>query len=239
MDIKDMNIKIFADGADADSMLRAKEEGIVKGFTTNPTLMRKAGVKSYEEFAKTVLKSITDLPVSFEVLSDDFESMEKEAREIGSWGENIYIKIPITNTKGEYSYPLIKKLSADGLKINVTAILDISQVEPLVNILDKNTYSIVSIFAGRIANTGVDPIPIMKTVIELFKERPKAEILWASPRELLNIFQADEIGCHIITVTDDILSKHSFIGMDLKELSLDTVKLFYNDAVSSGFKINY
>ncbi len=239
MNIKDLNIKIFADGADASSMLKAKEEGFVKGFTTNPTLMRKAGVKSYEEFAKTVLKSITELPVSFEVLSDDFESMEKEAREIGSWGENIYIKIPITNTKGEYSYPLIKKLAADGLKINVTAILDITQIEPLVDTIDKNTYSIISVFAGRIANTGIDPIPIMKTTIKLFKEIPKAEILWASPRELLNIFQADEIGCHIITVTNDILANRKYIGMDLKELSLDTVKLFYNDAVSSGFKINY
>ncbi|TET09984.1 MAG: transaldolase [Candidatus Atribacteria bacterium] len=239
MNIEDMNIKIFADGADVHSMLKAKEEGIVKGFTTNPTLMRKAGVKSYEEFARTVLKNITDLPVSFEVLSDDFKIMEKEAREIGSWGENVYIKIPITNTKGEYSYPLIKKLSAGGLKINVTAILDISQVKPLINILGKNTYSIVSIFAGRIANTGRDPIPIMKTVVELFKERPKTEILWASPRELLNIFQANEIGCHIITVTNDILAKRKFIGMDLKELSLETVKLFYNDAVASGFKIDY
>ena len=239
MNIKDMSIKIFADGADLESMLKAKNEGIVKGFTTNPTLMRKAGIKSYEEFAKPVLENIKDMPVSFEVLSDDFDIMEKEARKISSWGENVYVKIPITNTKKESTIQLIKKLSSDGLKINVTAILDIEQVKTLIHIFNENVCSIVSIFAGRIADTGRDPIPIVKEAIALFKESPKTEILWASPRELLNIFQANNIGCHIITVIDNILAKIKFIDMDLKELSLETVKMFYNDAVSSGLKINY
>lgn len=239
MNIKDLKIKIFADGADLESMLKAKNEGIVKGFTTNPTLMRKAGIKSYEEFAKPVLKNIKNMPVSFEVLSDDFDIMEKEARKIASWGENVYIKIPITNTKGEISTNLIKKLSSDGLKINVTAILDIEQVEELIDALDSDIWSIVSIFAGRIADTGRDPIPIIEKAINIFKDKPKTEILWASPRELLNIFQAEKIGCHIITVVNEILNKLKFVEMDLKELSLETVKMFYNDAVSSGFKINY
>jgi len=239
MNIRDLEVKIFADGADAPSMLKAREEGIVKGFTTNPTLMKKAGVKSYEEFAKNVLRHITDLPVSFEVLSDDFDLMEKEAREIGGWAENIYIKIPITNTKGKYSYELIERLSADGLKINVTAMLSVEQAKPLVDVLDKDTPSIISIFAGRVADTGIDPLPIMKEVISIFKKQSNAEVLWASPRELLNIFQANDIGCHIITVTNEVLSKSKFIGMDLEELSLETVKMFYNDAVSSGFKIDY
>ena len=239
MNIKDLKIKIFADGADLESMMKAKNEGIVKGFTTNPTLMRKAGIKSYEEFAKPVLENIKNMPVSFEVLSDDFDIMEKEARKIASWGENVYIKIPITNTKRESAAPLIKKLSADGLKINVTAILDIEQVKTLINIFDENVCSIVSIFAGRIADTGRDPIPVIKRTIQLFEDKPKTEILWASPRELLNIFQADKIGCHIITVINDILKKLKYVGMDPKELSLETVKMFYNDALSSGFKINY
>lgn len=237
MNIKLMKIKIFADGADVESMLKAKNEGIVKGFTTNPSLMKKAGVKNYEEFARSVLSEIKDLPVSFEVLSDDFYIMEKEALKIASWGPNVYIKIPIVNTKGESSVPLISKLTNLGLKINVTAILTIEQIELLSDALSPKTYSIVSIFAGRIADTGVDPIPIIKKAIELFKNNKNAEILWASTREILNIMQAEWAGCHIITVTDDILKKMNLLGKNLTGFSVDTVKMFYNDAVESGYKL--
>ena len=237
MNIKLMKIKIFADGADVESMLKAKNEGIVKGFTTNPSLMKKAGVKNYEEFARSVLSEIKDLPVSFEVLSDDFYIMEKEALKIASWGPNVYIKIPIVNTKGESSVPLISKLTNLGLKINVTAILTIEQIELLSDALSPKTYSIVSIFAGRIADTGVDPIPIIKKAIELFKNNKNAEILWASTREILNIMQAEWAGCHIITVTDDILKKMNLLGKNLTGFSVDTVKMFYNDSVESGYKL--
>jgi transaldolase len=230
-------IKLFADGADIQEMIQEYEKGIVQGFTTNPTLMKKAGVRNYEEFAKSALKIIPDLPISFEVFSDDFSEMEREAKKIAFWGENVYIKIPITNTKGESSIPLIEKLSHEGLKINVTAILTYDQVSGAFNALSSSTPAIISVFAGRVADTGVDPIPIMQQSSQLLKSKPNIELLWASSRELLNLFQAEQCGCHIITITNDILKKLALVGKSLDELSLDTVKMFYNDAHSSGYKI--
>jgi len=233
-----MKIKIFADGANISEMLKIHKEGIVRGLTTNPTLLRKAGVTNYEEFAKNVLKEITDMPISFEVLSDDFESMEKEAVIINDWGKNTNVKIPITNTKGESSLPLIKKLLEEGVQLNITAVLSLKQIIEINEALSfyPDSEVIVSIFAGRIADTGVDPIPIMKKAVKMFKDK-NVEVLWASSRELLNIIQAEKCGCHIITVTPNILSKLSMIGKDLDELSLDTVKMFMTDAIASGFKI--
>ena len=233
--VKDLKIKIFADGANVTEMKKVYSEGIVRGFTTNPTLMKKDGVKDYVAFAKDVLSEIKTMPISFEVFTDDFESMERQAREIGSWGENVFIKIPITNTKGEPSYELIKKLSDDGMKLNVTAILTLEQIENVAKSINAGTPAIVSLFAGRIADTGRDPIPYIKESLKILKGNPNAELLWASSRELLNIFQAEECGCHIITVTNDLLKKLQMVNKDLKELSLDTVKMFYNDASSAGY----
>lgn len=232
-----LKIKIFADGANKDAMIKSYREGIVKGFTTNPTLMKKDGVVSYEEFARSVLKEIKDLPISFEVFSDDFSQMEKEAKYISSWGDNVFVKIPITNTLGVSSVPLIKNLTNDGLKINVTAILTLEQVEDVIQNISDNSDVIVSVFAGRIADTGRDPVPIMGKAVEITRKKQNAEILWASSRELLNVYQAELCGCDIITVTNDILKKIHLIGKDLKDLSLDTVKMFYNDASSAGYKI--
>ena len=236
-DLKNLKISIFADGANVEEMKKAYNLGIVKGFTTNPTLMRKAGVVDYKQFAKEVLKEIVDLPISFEVFSDEFDLMEKEAREIFSWGENVNIKIPITNTKGKSSIPLIEKLSKEGIPLNVTAILTKKQIRGLAKTISKDSKVIISIFAGRIADTGTDPIPYMEEAVELFRGHKNVEILWASPRELLNIFQAEECGCHIITVINDILKKNPMVGKDLEELSLETVKMFYNDANNAGYKI--
>lgn len=233
--IKNLKIKIFADGANVGEMKKVYSEGIVSGFTTNPTLMKKDGVKDYVSFAKDVLSEIKDMPISFEVFTDDFESMERQAREIGSWGKNVFIKIPVTNTKGETSYELIKKLSGDGMKLNITAMLTLEQVENVAKSISKETPVIVSLFAGRIADTGRDPIPYVKEALNILKNSPNAELLWASSRELLNIFQAEECGCHIITVTNDILKKLSMVNKDLKELSLDTVKMFHNDAATAGY----
>jgi transaldolase len=230
-------IKLYADGADLNGMIEEYKKGIASGFTTNPTLMKKAGVKSYEEFAKAALKAIPDLPISFEVFSDDLPGMEREARKIGSWGNNVYIKIPVTNTKGESTAPLVKKLSHDGLKLNVTAILAVDQVKTVAKALSPSTPSIVSVFAGRIADTGVDPMPIMKESVKILKSNPKAELLWASTRELLNLIQAESCGCHIITITNDILKKVPLVGKDLNQLSLETVQMFYADAQSAGYRI--
>jgi transaldolase len=231
------NIKLYADGADMEGMIEEYKKGIASGFTTNPTLMKKAGVKSYEEFAKAALKAIPDLPISFEVFSDNLSGMEQEARKIAGWAENVYIKIPVTNTKGESTAPLVKILSHDGLKLNVTAILTVDQVKTVAQALSPATPSIVSVFAGRIADTGVDPIPIMKESVKILKSNPKAELLWASTRELLNLIQAESCGCHIITITNDILKKVPLVGKDLRELSLETVQMFYNDAKGAGYKI--
>lgn len=230
-------IKLYADGADLDGMIEEYRKGIASGFTTNPTLMKKAGVRSYEEFAKAALKAIPDLPISFEVFSDDLAGMEREARKIGSWGSNIYVKIPVTNTKGESTAPLVKKLSHDGLKLNVTAILTVGQVKTVAQALSPDTPSIVSVFAGRIADTGVDPMPVMRESVKILSSKPKAELLWASTRELLNLIQAESCGCHIITITNDILKKVPQVGKDLDQLSLETVQMFYSDAQSAGYKI--
>ena len=232
-----LRIKIFADGADISAMKEAQNSGVVKGFTTNPTLMKKAGISDYASFAKSVLKEITDYPISFEVFSDEFDEMEREARIIASWGKNVNIKIPITNTKGHSSIPLIKELSADGLSLNITAILTLEQVDAVANALSSKVQSIVSVFAGRIADTGRDPMPIMRKSAEMLRSNTNAELLWASSRELLNIMQAEACGCHIITVTNDLIKKLQMVNKDLEELSLDTVKMFYNDARTAGYRI--
>lgn len=235
--INDLKIKLFADGADVDEMKEMYNRGIVHGFTTNPTLMRQAGVEDYEKFARNVLAEITDLMISFEVFADDFDEMEREAKLITSWGDNIYVKIPVTNTKGESSVPLIKRLTADGLNLNVTAILTVEQVEKVVAALEPGVRTIVSVFAGRIADSGRDPVPYMEKCVEIVKQKKSTELLWASSRELLNIFQAEECGCDIITVTTGILNKLKNVGRDLKDFSLDTVKMFHKDAVLAGYKI--
>jgi transaldolase len=213
------------------------EKPFVKGLTTNPTLMKKAGITDYRAFCKDILNSIKDKPLSFEVFSDDFAEMERQALEIASWGENVYVKIPITNTKQEACYDLVKVLAAKKVKLNVTALMTLDQVRNVVASLDPNVPSYVSVFAGRVADTGYDPVPMMATAVDILKAAPSSELIWASPRELLNIFQADDIGCHIITVTNDILKKLSLVGYDLDEYSLDTVKMFYKDAVEAGFKL--
>jgi transaldolase len=235
--VEELKVKIFADGADKAGMLEMYEKPFVKGLTTNPTLMKKAGIADYRAFCKDILTSINDKPLSFEVFSDDFAEMERQALEIASWGDNVYVKIPITNTKQKTCYALVEKLANQKVKLNVTALMTLEQVRNIVAALDPNIPSYVSVFAGRIADTGYDPVPIMTTAVEILKVAPAAELIWASPRELLNIFQADEIGCHVITVTNDILKKLSLVGYDLNEYSLDTVKMFYTDAVAAGFKL--
>jgi transaldolase len=235
--VEELKVKIFADGADKTGMLEMYEKPFVKGLTTNPTLMKKAGIADYRAFCKDILTSINDKPLSFEVFSDDFAEMERQALEIAGWGDNVYVKIPITNTKQEACYGLVKKLAEQKVKLNVTALMTLDQVRNVVASLDPNIPSYVSVFAGRIADTGYDPVPLMTTAVEILKVAPAAELIWASPRELLNIFQADEIGCHVITVTNDILKKLSLVGYDLDEYSLDTVKMFYADAVAAGFKL--
>ena len=232
-----MRVKIYADGAKLDDMLAASKSGNISGLTTNPTLMRQAGITDYVAFAKSVLVQITEFPISFEVFADDFPTMEKQGREIASWGKNVYVKIPVTNTKGETAAPLIAKLAKDGVKLNVTAILTLDQVREVVNALDANVPAVVSVFAGRIADTGQDPVPLMKEALKICAAKPKAELLWASPREVLNIYQADEIGCHIITVTPDLIKKLALKGKDLAKYSLETVEMFYRDATAAGFSI--
>jgi transaldolase len=234
----ELKIAIYADGADVRDMIAARDAGTVKGFTTNPTLMRKIGITDYEAFAHEALSAVGGMPISFEVFADDFDEMERQAKLIATWGDAVFVKIPITNTKGESAVPLIGRLSAAGVKLNITAILTLDQVRAVVDALDADTPAIVSVFAGRIADTGVDPVPLMREAAQICAAKPKAELLWASPRELLNIFQADEVGCHIITVTSDILKKLStMVGKPLDELSLDTVKMFYNDATAAGFRL--
>lgn len=235
--LEDLNVKIFADGADKAGMLEMYAKPYIKGLTTNPTLMKKAGVTDYREFCKDILVSIKTKPLSFEVFSDEFHEMERQALEIASWGDNVYVKIPITNTKRETCYTLVNKLVKRKVKLNVTAIMTLEQVRAVANSLDPNVPSYVSVFAGRIADTGRDPVPIMASAVEILKEVPAAELIWASPRELLNIFHADGIGCHIITVTNDILQKLNLVSYGLEEYSLDTVKMFYNDAVAAGFRL--
>src|SRR5436190_21623539 len=236
-DIKALKVKLFADGADLAGMKEMAANPMIKGFTTNPTLMKKAGITDYKAFARDVLAAITDRPVSFEVFADDFAEMEVQGLEIASWGKNVNVKIPVTNTKREFAGNVIERLSKAGVAVNVTAVMTPEQVERITARLDPKTPAIVSVFAGRIAETGVDPMPIMKKSVEILKSRPKAELIWASPRELLNVFQADAIGCHIITATNDILKKLSLVGKDLDNYSLETVEMFYKDATAAGFKI--
>jgi transaldolase len=235
--LEDMSIKIFADGADKRDMMEMYSNSYIKGLTTNPTLMRKAGVTDYKRFALDVLSDMTDKPISFEVFSDELIEIERQAHEIASWGSNVYVKIPITNTKQESCCDLVSRLSLSGIKVNVTAIMTLSQVEAVAEALSPNVPSYVSVFAGRIADTGRDPVPMMKKSISLLEKLNLTELIWASPRELLNIFQADEIGCHIITATPDIIGKLKLVGYDLDDYSLDTVKMFFKDATSAGFKL--
>ncbi|EKN3723014.1 TPA: transaldolase [Yersinia enterocolitica] len=235
--IEDLKIQIFADGADKAGMLEMYAKPYIKGLTTNPTLMKKANITDYRAFCKDILTHIKDKPLSFEVFSDDFAEMERQAMEIASWGNNVYVKIPVTNTKEETCYALVKKLGSQNVKMNITAMMTLAQVREVVASLNPNVPSYVSVFAGRIADTGRDPVPMMAAAVEMLKVAPAAELIWASPRELLNIFQADQIGCHVITVTNDILKKLSLVGYDLNAYSLDTVKMFYNDAVAAGFKL--
>ncbi len=230
-----MRVKVFADGADLEGILRLAADERIAGFTTNPTLMRQSGVSDYEGFARKVLGHITDRPVSLEVFSDEFDDMARQARKLGSWGDNVYVKIPITNTRAETAVPLIRELSEEGLRLNVTAVMDIGQTEAATEALAAGPGAIVSVFAGRIADTGRDPIPVMETCLSVLAPFDQLELLWASPREILNVYQADEIGCHIITVTHDLLGKLSLRGKDLGEYSLDTVKMFHGDAAKAGF----
>ena len=234
----DLKIKIFADGADLESIRTLYAQPNIQGFTTNPTLMRQAGIQDYKAFALEVLKIVPDRPVSFEVFADDIAGIEAQAFEIASWGKNVNVKIPITNTKGKSTNELVGRLSAKGIICNITAIFTLQQLTETVDVLDVNTPAILSIFAGRIADTGCDPVPLMREAVTIAKTKPKSEVLWASPRELLNIFQADEVGCHIITVTHDVLKKLPGVGKDLAVFSLETVSMFYRDAQSAGYTIN-
>ena len=236
--IEDLKVKIFSDGADKEDMLDMASKTFIRGLTTNPSLMKKAGIKDYEAFAKDILSTIKEKPISFEVFSDDFDEMEKQAMKITSWADNVYVKIPVTNTKKESSKELIKRLVEKKVKLNITAIMTLDQVKTVLSVLDNKVPSIISVFAGRIADTGKDPIPLMKECLTEMKINPKSELLWASPRELLNIIQADQIGCHIITVTKDVIKKLKLVSYDLEDYSLDTVKMFYKDAVDAGFKIS-
>jgi transaldolase len=235
--VDDLAVKIFADGADKAAMLELYSKPWIKGFTTNPTLMNKAGIRDYESFARDILGCISDRSISFEVFADEFDEMERQAHIIKSWGENVYVKIPVTNTRREPALDLICRLSHAGVKLNVTAILTLAQVRDVVRALGGGAPAYVSVFAGRIADTGRDPLPLMMAAVEMVESYPGLELIWASPRELLNVIQADDIGCHIITVTPDVLKKLDLVGKDLAEYSLDTVKMFYNDARKSGFTL--
>ena len=233
----DLKVKIFADGADRESMLESYANPLVSGFTTNPTLMRRAGVSDYVGFAKDILKEIPDRDISFEVFSDEFDDMERQAREIATWGENVYVKIPVSNTKGETSYDLVNRLSHEGVKVNVTAIFTLDQVRRVAEAVDGGAPCCVSVFAGRIADAGIDYMPTMIESVKILQSNPKAELIWASPREVFNVVEANNIGCHIITCTSDIIKKLPTFGKDLGQFSLETVQLFYKDATAAGYSI--
>ncbi len=235
--IADLTVKLFADGAERTEMLRLYVNPLIQGFTTNPTLMRKAGVSDYEVFARDILAAIPDRPVSFEVFSDDFLEMERQAHRIASWGGQVYVKIPVTNTRGESSVALIRRLARAGIRLNVTALLTLQQVCEVSAALRECPSAYVSVFAGRIADTGCDPVPLMADAVRILQTYPQLQLIWASPRELLNVFQADEVGCHVITATSDILKKLSLVGKDLTAYSVDTVKMFHDDAASAGYSI--
>ena len=236
--LQQLKVKLFADGADKAGILSLNSNPAIQGMTTNPTLMRKAGIKDYEAFAKDILQSVTTKPISFEVFSDDFPEMKRQALKIAAWGRNVYVKIPITNSRGDTCLPLIKELGQQGVQLNITAILTLDQVRGVAEALNPSVASVVSVFAGRIADTGIDPEPLMRASLALLHNQPKAELLWASVREVLNIFQSDACGCHIVTIPHDILAKAlKMTGMDLTALSLDTVKMFATDAQAAGFSV--
>jgi transaldolase len=235
--LSDLGIKIFADGADKQAMAELAKNPIIQGFTTNPTLMRKAGVASYESFAKEILEIIPSRPISFEVFSDEFEEMQGQARKIATWGDNVFVKIPVTNTRGQSSAELVYELAQGGVQLNVTAMMTLAQVREISAALAGGPPAFVSIFAGRVADTGRDPVPLMAAAVEMLRLHPNVQLIWASPRELLNIFQADAIGCHVITVTRNILRKLGLVGKDLTEFSLDTVKMFRDDALNAGYEL--
>lgn len=235
--LSDLSIELFADGADLSGMIKIANEPYIKGLTTNPTLMRKSGLTNYVSFAREVLSNIRNKPISFEVFSDDLNEMILQGKEIASWGDNVFVKIPITNTKGESTANVISHLTSRGIKVNITAVMTLPQVKSVMGVLNPNVESNISIFAGRIADTGVDPIPVMVDCLNEIRSNPQIKLIWASPRELLNIFQADSIGCHIITATSDILNKINLIGYSLNDYSLDTVKMFHKDAINAGYEI--
>jgi transaldolase len=235
--LENLKVKLFADGADKATMLELYRNPLIQGFTTNPTLMRQAGITDYEAFARDILLNISDRPISLEVFADDFAQMDRQARKIATWGDNVYVKIPVTNTRRESAVNLICRLTNSGVRVNVTALLTVDQVREVTRALAGGAPSCISVFAGRIADTGRDPLPMMAEAMDIIGEHPGIELIWASPRELLNIFQADSIGCHIITATNDILKKLRLVGKELDEYSLDTVKMFYTDAKSSGFEL--
>ena len=237
LNLQTMKVKLYADGADIKGVKSLAANPLIKGFTTNPTLMRQSGITDYVSFAKDMLGVVGDRPVSFEVFADDMPSMQRQAQTIAEWAPNVYVKIPVTNTKGEFCGPLIKRLASEGVQLNVTAILSLEQVEKVAEAIADDTASVISVFAGRIADTGRDPIPLMAKAREILAHRRKAELLWASPREILNLLHADEAGCHIITVSHDILKKLSLIGKNLDEYSLETVAMFFRDATAAGFSI--
>ena len=235
--LDELRIKIFADGADLAGMLAMAKNPLVRGFTTNPSLMRKAGIEDYEKFARDALAAITDRPISFEVFADDFPAMIAQGRRIGSWGPNVNVKVPVTDTAGKFAGDVITALSREGVTLNVTAIMTLDQVRAVAEALAPEAPAIVSVFAGRIADTGIDPVPHMQACVDILKSRPRAELLWASPREVLNLFQAEAIGCHIITMTNDLIGKLSLYGRDLIEYSRDTVQMFFKDASGAGYQI--
>ncbi len=238
LNLNDLKIKIFADGADKAGILELYGQPYIKGLTTNPTLMKKAGISDYEVFARDILETVTTKPISLEVFADDFPEMKRQAIKIASWGPNVYVKIPITNTRSESSVPLIRELTAEGVKMNLTALLTLDQVRAVASVLDPKLPVVVSIFAGRIADTGTDPMPIMQESRQILASMPQAELLWASVREVLNLVQAEQSGCQIVTVTHDILAKAAkMLGMDHAALSLDTVKMFANDAAAAGYRL--
>ncbi len=236
-DVAALRTHIFADGADRNGMVRLSQDPLIKGFTTNPTLMRAAGITDYETFAREILEALPPLPISFEVFADDFEDMERQARKITTWGDNVYVKIPVTNTRRESSAELVRRLASQGVQLNVTALLTLDQVCTVSDAMAEGPGGFVSVFAGRIADTGRDPVPLMREAVRVLEPHPALRLIWASPRELLNIFQADAIGCHVITVTHDMLKKLDVVGRDLAEYSLDTVRMFHRDAEAAGFTL--
>jgi transaldolase len=235
--VSELKVQVFADGADKATMLELYREPYIKGFTTNPTLMRKAAVTDYEGFAREIIDHIPDRPICLEVLADDEDEMERQAHHIAAWGPNVYVKIPVTNTRRQSMYNLIRRLTLEGIRVNATAVLAIDQVRYSAQALKGGAPSYISIFAGRVADTGRDPVPLMKSALDLMAANTNSQLVWASPRELLNVFQAEEIGCHVITLTSDILKKIRLIGKDLHDLSLETVQMFYDDAARSGYKL--